>query len=202
MMQGTARRFRDEARKSVSRQPAAAAILGVMPAPESIRLVTGACRLGRFVAGMAGDRLVGLSLGDGKHRSDRWLAQAAGAAQEGGSEAATIAAALDRPGSTSPFELAPEGSPFQQAVWAELCRIPTGETRSYADIAAALGKPGAERAVGTANGANPIAVFIPCHRVIRADGGLGGYAYGLAIKEALLAAEGALVPPTQQTLAF
>jgi methylated-DNA-[protein]-cysteine S-methyltransferase len=72
--------------------------------------------------------------------------------------------------------LAPEGSAFQKRVWAALCAIPAGETRSYADIARAVGS--APRAVGGANGANPIPLFIPCHRVIAADGSLGGYSGG------------------------
>ncbi len=66
------------------------------------------------------------------------------------------------------------GTAFQEAVWRELRKIPVGETRSYADIAAAVGQPGAVRAVGTANGSNPVAVLVPCHRVIRSDGSLGG----------------------------
>ena len=72
--------------------------------------------------------------------------------------------------------LAPEGSNFQKRVWAALCAIPPGETRSYADIARTIGS--APRAVGGANGANPIPLFIPCHRVIAADGSLGGYSGG------------------------
>ena len=72
--------------------------------------------------------------------------------------------------------LAPVGSDFQKRVWAALCAIPPGETRSYADIARAVGS--APRAVGGANGANPIPLFIPCHRVIAADGSLGGYSGG------------------------
>jgi AraC family transcriptional regulator of adaptative response/methylated-DNA-[protein]-cysteine methyltransferase len=81
------------------------------------------------------------------------------------------------------------GTAFQQAVWQELRRIPPGETRSYAAIAAAVGKPGAVRATGSANGANPVAVLVPCHRVVRSDGSLGGYAYGLERKRRLLEAE-------------
>ena len=77
---------------------------------------------------------------------------------------------------TFDLPLAPEGSPFQKRVWAALCAIPSGETRSYADIARAIGS--APRAVGGANGANPIPLFIPCHRVIAADGSLGGYSGG------------------------
>ena len=81
------------------------------------------------------------------------------------------------------------GTAFQEAVWRELRRIPAGETRSYAQIAAAIGQPRAVRAVGTANGDNHVAVLIPCHRVIRSDGTLGGYAGGLDRKRKLLSLE-------------
>jgi AraC family transcriptional regulator, regulatory protein of adaptative response / methylated-DNA-[protein]-cysteine methyltransferase len=83
------------------------------------------------------------------------------------------------------------GTAFQEAVWRALRRIPAGETRSYAQIAAAVGKPAAVRAAGSANGANNVAVLIPCHRVVRSDGSLGGYAYGLERKAELLRREGA-----------
>jgi AraC family transcriptional regulator of adaptative response/methylated-DNA-[protein]-cysteine methyltransferase len=82
------------------------------------------------------------------------------------------------------------GTAFQEAVWRELRKIPPGETRSYAEIAAAIGHPKAVRAVGTANGDNHVSVLIPCHRVIRSDGSLGGYGGGLDRKRKLLAAEG------------
>ncbi len=88
--------------------------------------------------------------------------------------------------------LAFQGSPFQKAVWKELKKIPFGETRSYADIARAIENPLAVRAVGSANGANRLAIVIPCHRVINANGALGGYASGLARKQWLLTLEGAL----------
>lgn len=87
------------------------------------------------------------------------------------------------------------GTAFQEAVWRELQRIPAGETRSYAQIAAAVGRPAAVRAAGSANGDNAVAVLIPCHRVIRTDGTLGGYAYGLERKAKLLEREG-VQPPT------
>ncbi len=87
------------------------------------------------------------------------------------------------------------GTAFQEAVWRELRKIPPGETRSYAQIAAAIGQPNAVRAVGTANGDNHVAVLIPCHRVIRSDGTLGGYAGGLDKKRLLLAAEGSSARP-------
>lgn len=85
--------------------------------------------------------------------------------------------------------LAPAGTPFQRAVWDALCTIPYGETRTYAQIAAAVGNPKAYRAVGMANNRNPIAILIPCHRVVGANGSLTGYAGGLDAKRALLALE-------------
>lgn len=95
-------------------------------------------------------------------------------------------AAVETPARVPDLPLDVVGTAFQQAVWAELRRIPPGETRSYAQIAAAIGKAGAVRATGSANGANHVAVLIPCHRVVRSDGSLGGYAYGLDRKQALL----------------
>ncbi len=82
--------------------------------------------------------------------------------------------------------LEPVGTPFQKSVWTELLKIPLGETRSYAQIARALGDPAATRAVGAANGANPISIFVPCHRVVRTGGALGGYGGGLERKRWLL----------------
>ncbi len=81
------------------------------------------------------------------------------------------------------------GTVFQQRVWAALQRIPRGETRTYKDIAAAIGAPKAVRAVGSACGANPVALVIPCHRALRTDGGLGGYAWGIGRKQKLLRIE-------------
>ncbi|MEP7348741.1 MAG: bifunctional DNA-binding transcriptional regulator/O6-methylguanine-DNA methyltransferase Ada [Sphingorhabdus sp.] len=98
-------------------------------------------------------------------------------------------AAIEHPAQMPDLPLDIAGTAFQQAIWCELRRIPAGETRTYADIAAAVGKPKAVRAAGSANGANNVAVLIPCHRVIRTDGTLGGYAYGIERKEKLLNAE-------------
>jgi AraC family transcriptional regulator of adaptative response/methylated-DNA-[protein]-cysteine methyltransferase len=99
-------------------------------------------------------------------------------------------AAIDEPLAARDLPIDVAGTAFQEAVWRELRKIPAGETRSYAQIAAAIGQPGAVRAVGSANGDNHVAVLIPCHRVIRSDGSLGGYAGGLDRKRKLLAAEG------------
>ncbi len=85
--------------------------------------------------------------------------------------------------------LAPEGTDFQQKVWRRLCDIPFGETISYGQLAQRIGNPNASRAVGLANGSNPIPIIIPCHRVIGSNGKLTGYGGGLPIKEKLLALE-------------
>jgi methylated-DNA-[protein]-cysteine S-methyltransferase len=87
------------------------------------------------------------------------------------------------------LELAPSGSPFQLDVWRALRAIPYGQTASYGEIAAAVGQPGAARAVGGANNRNPIAIIVPCHRVIGASGSLTGYGGGLDRKQQLLALE-------------
>lgn len=92
------------------------------------------------------------------------------------------------------LRLAPRGTAFQQAVWQALLNIPFGQTSSYSALAAQIGRPSAMRAVGAANGANPIAVIIPCHRVIGRDGSLTGYAGGLTRKALLLQLEGAQLP--------
>ncbi|MBC8327834.1 MAG: methylated-DNA--[protein]-cysteine S-methyltransferase [Planctomycetes bacterium] len=109
-----------------------------------------------------------------------------------------VAAELDRyfAGALRDFDLplAPQGTPFQRAVWAALREIPYGATRSYADVARAVGRPQAVRAVGAANGANPIPILIPCHRVVGSDGSLTGYGGGLWRKRRLLELEGGWAP--------
>lgn len=87
------------------------------------------------------------------------------------------------------LELDPIGTEFQRSVWEALLEIPYGETRSYQQIAAHIRKPKAVRAVGTANGSNPLSLVVPCHRVIASGGGLGGYGGGLPLKRKLLAME-------------
>jgi AraC family transcriptional regulator of adaptative response/methylated-DNA-[protein]-cysteine methyltransferase len=98
---------------------------------------------------------------------------------------------VTQPGRAMTLPLDVRGTAFQQAVWRELSRIPAGETLSYAALAARAGNPNAVRAVGSACGANPVAMLIPCHRALRTDGSLGGYAYGLPIKQKLLEREAA-----------
>ena len=111
----------------------------------------------------------------------------------------TLVRELDRyfRGELESFSVPPDpdgGTPFQRKVWKQLIAIPYGRTASYSDIAAAVGNPKAARAVGSANGNNGIPILIPCHRVIKADGGIGGYASGTPIKKALLKLEGTRLP--------
>jgi AraC family transcriptional regulator of adaptative response/methylated-DNA-[protein]-cysteine methyltransferase len=107
-------------------------------------------------------------------------------------------AAIERPLAMPDLPIDVAGTAFQEAVWRELRKIPAGETRSYSEIAAAIGCPKAVRAVGSANGDNHVCVLIPCHRVIRSDGSLGGYGGGIERKKKLLASEG--VEPEAPTL--
>ncbi|MES1983915.1 MAG: bifunctional DNA-binding transcriptional regulator/O6-methylguanine-DNA methyltransferase Ada [Pseudomonadota bacterium] len=103
--------------------------------------------------------------------------------------AAEVVALVDNPARTANLPVDVQGTAFQQAVWDALRAIPAGETRTYSQVAASIGKPGAVRAAGSACGDNVLAVLVPCHRVLRTDGSLGGYAYGLERKEKLLEAE-------------
>ena len=109
-------------------------------------------------------------------------------------------AAIQTPALAPELPIDVAGTAFQEAVWRELRKIPLGETRSYAEIASAVGKPGAVRATGTANGSNHVAVLIPCHRVVRSDGSLGGYAGGLDRKRKLLDAERSHSPQAELDL--
>lgn len=108
-----------------------------------------------------------------------------------------VVALVDDPRRALDLPLDVRGTAFQQAIWAALRAIPAGETRSYAELAATVGRPQAVRAAGSACGDNSLAVVIPCHRVLRSDGGLGGYAYGVERKQALLAREAASSSPPE-----
>jgi AraC family transcriptional regulator of adaptative response/methylated-DNA-[protein]-cysteine methyltransferase len=108
-----------------------------------------------------------------------------------GAWAGAIVGAVEGHALTSPIPLDLQGTDFQRRVWAELQRVPLGETASYAEIAARIGRPTATRAVARACAGNHAAVVVPCHRVVRTDGGLGGYKWGVERKRALLESEGA-----------
>jgi methylated-DNA-[protein]-cysteine S-methyltransferase len=173
-----------------------------MNAAECFR-TTIATPLGPMSAAFAGPVLVGLAFGDAPvGAQERAHAGAHEGAQRGApasapAETAPALAALRGEleayfaGRAVDFDipLAPAGTPFQQAVWQALRGIPYGATASYAEIARRIGRPRAVRAVGLANARNPIAIIVPCHRVIGADGTLTGYAGGLERKQALLELE-------------
>ena len=103
--------------------------------------------------------------------------------------AASVKRFLDRPDGRPDFPVDPRGTAFQERVWRALCEIEPGSTASYKDVAVRIGAPGAVRAVARACAANPIAVAIPCHRVVRSDGSLSGYRWGAERKRALLTRE-------------
>jgi AraC family transcriptional regulator of adaptative response/methylated-DNA-[protein]-cysteine methyltransferase len=134
-----------------------------------------------------------VKLGDDAQRLKRMLAEEfpLGDLEENGLEALKrkVLAFLEGEASLARVPLDIRGTVFQRRVWDELRRIPRGETRTYRDIARAIGFPAAVRAVGSACGANPVALVVPCHRALRTDGSLGGYAWGLPRKKKLLALE-------------
>lgn len=139
-----------------------------------------------FLAGRTADSLLRETGSNG----DEWVEDAAACS--------AVAEQLDEyfhgGRTTFELELAPRGTPFQRQVWQALREIPYGQTSSYGELARQVGRPKGSRAVGRANGSNPIAVVVPCHRVIGADGSLTGYASGVEIKRLLLELEGALPP--------
>jgi methylated-DNA-[protein]-cysteine S-methyltransferase len=148
--------------------------------------------IGRLLLTSDGRALTGLYMLDGGGHPAGGMDGYRGSPEAFGEVAAQLEAYFDGQLKEFTVPLAPRGTAFQLAVWAELTRIPYGTTTSYGEIARALGKsPVASRAVGAANGANPIAVIVPCHRVIGSDGSLTGYGGGLPRKEILLRLEGA-----------
>jgi AraC family transcriptional regulator of adaptative response/methylated-DNA-[protein]-cysteine methyltransferase len=158
---------------------------------ETISWATAETSLGTMLVAATGRGICRLSFDEGEAELRRRFPNAL--IRPGGPAMADLveraAAAVETPERPHDLPLDVRGTAFQEAVWRELTRIPPGETRTYAQIAAAVGKPGAVRAAGSANGANNVAVLIPCHRVIRTGGALGGYAYGLERKARLLERE-------------
>lgn len=153
--------------------------------------------LGALHAVTHGEALVALDFDGFEERMNRLLARRfTGATVHGGPEPARIADALDRYfagdlNAPNTLDVYAGGTPFQASVWWALRCIPPGKTVGYGGLAATLGNPNAGRAVGLANGSNPIAIVVPCHRVIGASGRLTGYAGGLDRKRFLLTHEGA-----------
>ena len=148
--------------------------------------------LGAMLVGATAKGVCRLSFGEGRDDLAKRFPNAE--LIEGGADferlLAAVVASIETPGDFAHIPLDVKGTAFQEACWNALRAIPLGETRTYAQIAAAAGNPKAVRAAGSANARNNVAVLIPCHRVIRTGGELGGYAYGLDIKRELLKREG------------
>lgn len=149
--------------------------------------------LGTLVAIAARGALTGLHFENGRHApivAPEWREDpAASPLRECASQLADYFA-----GRRSRFDLtlAPRGTPFQERVWLEIAKVPFGSTLTYAELAVRAGAPGSARAAGAATGRNPLAIVVPCHRIVASDGSLAGYAGGLGRKRRLLCLEGAL----------
>jgi AraC family transcriptional regulator, regulatory protein of adaptative response / methylated-DNA-[protein]-cysteine methyltransferase len=170
---------------------------------ETIRWTTFDSPLGQMLIAATSKGICRLTFNDSEASLKRLFPNATIVEDEGGLKRLVEGAleAIERPLAMPDLPLDVAGTAFQEAVWRELRKIPAGETRSYADIAAAIGAPKAVRAVGSANGDNHVCVLIPCHRVIRSDGSLGGYGGGIDRKKKLLAAEGHPVAEPELPLA-
>jgi AraC family transcriptional regulator of adaptative response/methylated-DNA-[protein]-cysteine methyltransferase len=159
---------------------------------ETIRWTTFDSPLGSMLIAATSKGICRLTFDDSEASLKRLFPKAAIVKDDGGLRELVegALAAIEHPLAMPDLPIDVAGTAFQEAVWRELRKIPAGETRSYAEIAAAIGHPKAVRAVGSANGDNHVCVLIPCHRVIRSDGSLGGYGGGLDRKVKLLTAEG------------
>lgn len=147
--------------------------------------------LGPLTAVATADGLTGLYMSDAAHLPATFGTPATSAATDGAFDQLReeLGEYFARERTQFSVATAPSGTPFQHRVWAALGEIPYGETRTYGQLAVGLGDPRVVRAVGAANGRNPLAIVVPCHRVVGADGTLTGYAGGLDRKELLLALE-------------
>ncbi len=158
----------------------------------SIRFAVGECSLGAILVAATAKGVCAISLGNDPDKLARDLqdqfpkAELVGADPEFEATIAQVVGLVDDPGHAIDLPLDIRGTVFQRRVWDALRRIPAGKTMSYAEIAAAIGEPGAARAVARACGANRLAVAIPCHRVVRSDGALSGYRWGVERKRTLL----------------
>ena len=164
-------------------------------ANEPIRFALGECSLGTILVAATAKGIVTIELGDDPQTLIESLQARFARSELVGGDAdfeqtvAAVITAVESPSRAAALPLDIRGTAFQERVWRALTEIPTGETRTYTEIAASIGQPSATRAVANACGANALAVVIPCHRVIRTDGGLGGYRWGIDRKQALLARE-------------
>jgi AraC family transcriptional regulator of adaptative response/methylated-DNA-[protein]-cysteine methyltransferase len=180
------------------------ALLGMTPSKYraggtdlEIRFAIGASTLGAILVAATGRGVCAILLGDDPEALVRDLEQRFPRAQLIGADAefeqlvAQVVGLVEQPRTGTKLPLDIRGTAFQQRVWKALCRIPAGKTVSYSEIAQRIGAPGAVRAVAQACGANPLAVAVPCHRVVRRDGDLSGYRWGVERKRALLDREAA-----------
>lgn len=170
---------------------------------ETIRWTTFDSPLGQMLIAATSKGICRLTFDDSEASLERLFPKATIMKDTGGLKELVEGAlkAIERPLAAPDLPIDVAGTAFQEAVWRELRRIPPGETRSYADIAAAIGAPKAVRAVGSANGDNHVCVLIPCHRVIRSDGSLGGYGGGIERKKKLLTLEGHVMAEPELPLA-
>lgn len=184
---------------------AAPGVLGMTPttfraggAGESIHFAVGECSLGSVLVAATGTGVCAILLGDEPDDLVRNLQDRFPKARLVGGDAgferlvARVVGLVEAPGAAIELPLDVRGTAFQQRVWQALRKIPAGSTASYAEIARRIGMPKAVRAVAQACGANPVAIAIPCHRVVRHDGGLSGYRWGVERKRALLEREAAV----------
>jgi methylated-DNA-[protein]-cysteine S-methyltransferase len=171
--------------------PAAPAPGAAAAPPAAASHVTIGSPVGPLTLIAAGGRLTGLYMDVQRHAPDPAALGAAGDPAAAPFAAATRQLDAYFAGQLQAFDLPLDlaGTPFQRRVWTELLRIPFGETVTYGELAAVLGKPSASRAVGLANGRNPVSIVVPCHRVIGSDGSLTGYGGGVDRKRFLLALE-------------
>lgn len=174
------------------------------PAPEAVETIRFAirpCSLGRALIATSEKGVCSLWFGDDAAQlldelRARFRGLALMEAPESGDDRIRAARALiETPAAPVDFQIDARGTAFQRRVWAALRAVPAGATASYSDIAKAIGAPTAMRAVAGACAANPVAIAIPCHRILRSDGALSGYRGGVERKRTLLAREGVHVPP-------
>lgn len=164
-------------------------------AGEEIAAAAGTCRFGPLLVGLTARGVCFVGFGRPEAELAARLAarfpraRIVPAGAEQAARVAAVVAALEEPAAAAALPLDLRGTAFQRRVWQALAAIPPGETRRYAEVADAIGAPGAARAVAAACAANPVPPLLPCHRVVGADGALRGYAWGVEAKRALLAAE-------------
>lgn len=165
--------------------------------PDHLRYTTGHCRLGGLLLAVCHTGICAILLGDDDQALIADLQTRFPGARlerddaELASDMQTLLQYVDRPIGELHLQhpLSAFGSVFQQQVWAELAKVPAGQTISYTELARLLGKPSAMRAVAGACAANPLAILVPCHRVLRSDGGISGYRWGVERKEQLIELE-------------